>query len=102
MRGVDGDNVNLIYLESRNEQKTKKLLEPNHTDLIFIDDDEATVDQHGGNCSFRSQFEKTFLEETNNKIPVVLVMIKGGFEDVKKGFHLFDYRLNFSFSRFSS
>ncbi len=86
LQNVHGKDINLIYLKSRNDETNKKLLEPNHTDFIFIDDDQITIDEHGGNSPFRSLFEKTLSGEMNNQIPVVLVMIKGGLEDIKKGF----------------
>jgi hypothetical protein len=44
----------------------QQLPELNHTDFIFIDDDQATIDEHGGN----SPFEKSVLED---QIPVVIL-----------------------------
>ncbi|CAF4212523.1 unnamed protein product, partial [Rotaria sordida] len=99
---LDVHGTNVIYNKSKSDGNEETPLESNHTHFIFIDD--GTKHQYGGENEFRAQFERAISEESfslestinNNQmkdksrqsdsIPVVLVVIDGGLETIKKGF----------------
>ncbi len=84
---LDVHGTNVIYTKSKNDEKDETPLEPNHTDFIFIDD--GTKHQYGAEIQFRNQFERTISDESISlNIPVVLVVIEGGIDTIKKGFYL--------------
>ncbi|CAF4200084.1 unnamed protein product, partial [Rotaria sordida] len=97
---LDVHGTNVIYNKSKSDGNDETPLEPNHTHFIFIDD--GTKHQYGGENEFRAQFERAISGESfslqstinNNQmkdksrqsdsIPVVLVVIDGGLETIKK------------------
>jgi hypothetical protein len=105
---VHGTNV--IYAESTKDEQNRRPLEPNHTHFIFIDN--QTKDQCEQILPFRGLFEKEILGEsielhTNDQseslhFPIVLVVIKGGLNEIIRGFYRFHHRRIYSISQFSS
>ena len=115
--GVEQLNVhgtNVMYNKPKSVEKDETPLEPNHTDFIFIDD--GTKHQMEAEIQFRNAFERTIsgescsLQSTTkgrssfhkrrylfpsnlDSIPVVLVVIEGGIDTIKKGFDLFSFYL---------
>ncbi|UJR07492.1 hypothetical protein I4U23_011781 [Adineta vaga] len=75
---LDVHGTNVIYAKSLSNENNETPLEPNHTQFIFIDD--GTKYQYGGETEFRTQFEKSI----SNSVPVVLLVIDGGRETIKK------------------
>ena len=95
---LDIHGGNVFYNKSKNDENDETPLEPNHTDFIFIDD--GTKHKYESEIQFRSQFEKSILGESfslnppierkssqniSENIPVVLVVIGGGIDTIKKG-----------------
>ncbi|CAF3704180.1 unnamed protein product, partial [Adineta steineri] len=92
---LDVHGTNVIYNKPKTDDKDETPLEPNHAHFIFIDND--TKHEFGSELEFRSLFEKSIsgnsfslqnttkdkLQQAGN-IPVVLVVIEGGLETIKK------------------
>lgn len=108
---LDVHGTNVLYSKSKNDEQDKKPLESNHTDFIFIDD--GTKHHYDDEIQFRNQFERAIsgehisLNTNNNKstsshVPVVLVVIEGGIDTIKKGFYLFIILRNIVIDHFSS
>ncbi|CAF1418808.1 unnamed protein product [Adineta ricciae] len=97
---LDVHGTNVIYAKSMTDENNETPLEPNHTPFIFIDN--GTKHQYGVETEFRTQFEKCISGEAfslqNNQneekstcsyplldsVPVVLLVIDGGFETIQK------------------
>jgi hypothetical protein len=99
---LDVHGEDIFYKISKNDRKDETLLEPNHTEFIFIDD--------GSELQFRARFERaistpsfSFQTTTINKqpssqipiddddkgtssaVPVVLLVIEGDLDTVQQG-----------------
>jgi hypothetical protein len=99
---LDVHGEDIFYKISKNDRKDETLLEPNHTEFIFIDD--------GSELQFRTRFERaistasvSFRTTTVNKqqtsqiliddddkgtssaVPVVLLVIEGDLDTVQQG-----------------
>jgi transient receptor potential cation channel subfamily M protein 2 len=95
---LDVHGTNVIYVKGKSGQNNETPLEPNHTQFILIDD--GTKHQYGGEFAFRARFEKAIsgesftlennLQDSSDSVPVVLLVIDGGRDTIKKGFPLFD------------
>lgn len=70
---------------SANNQKDE-ILEPNHTDFIFIDDENQQTND--SILEFRAHFEKVLSTNVSSSfsfIPVVLLVIEGNQDIIKQG-----------------
>ena len=111
---LDVHGTNVIYTKGKSDQNHQTPLEPNHTDFIFIDD--GSVNEYGAERQYRRQFEKAISEEFvslrinrqsgtktffgrsidsfhSDSTPVVLLVIDGGRETIRKGFSI-DLQMN--------
>ncbi|CAF0806293.1 unnamed protein product [Adineta ricciae] len=92
---LDVHGVNVVYNKPKTNENNQSSLERNHAHFIFIDD--GTKQQFGGEVQFRGRFEKSisgescFLQSSTKQksthtrnIPVVLIVIEGGFDTIKK------------------
>lgn len=86
---LDVHGSNVLYAKSLADQIDESPLEPNHTQFILVDD--GSKHQNGTEIEFRSQLEKSISNEPFDQqehaetVPVVLIVIHGGLETIRKG-----------------
>ena len=106
---MDVHGTNVIYARTKSGENNETPLEPNHTQFIFIDD--GIEGQSDGEFAFRARFEKaisgesftqqhdqgktisisrvinTFISSFRfaDSVPVVLLVIDGGRDTIRKG-----------------
>jgi len=75
-------------LKTKSEHKDEILLEPNHTHFILVND--GTKHNHQCALKYRAKFENSIRGQSNSSfystdIPVVVVIIEGCSDAIKKG-----------------
>ena len=78
---LDVQGTDVVYTKLTSDAKGEAPLEPNHTHFVFPDD--GAKHKHTCAIQYRAQFERNLVDDG---IPVLVVVIEGCSDAIKKGF----------------